>query len=71
MSTEIKIINTTFRLPLTLSSRPQVNEIPLDNVTHEEAVAALKATQEFVRLLVKKRPDLDLINPGLQQFVSG
>jgi uncharacterized protein (DUF486 family) len=27
----------------------------LDNVTHEEAVAALKATQEVVRLTIAKR----------------
>jgi hypothetical protein len=32
----------------------QVNEANLDHVTHEEAVAALKATQEVVRLTVAK-----------------
>ena len=31
-----------------------VNETPLENVTHDDAVAALKATQERVRLLVAK-----------------
>ncbi|KAL5004521.1 hypothetical protein ScPMuIL_017977 [Solemya velum] len=31
-----------------------VNEANLENVTHEEAVAALKATQEVVRLVVAK-----------------
>lgn len=32
----------------------QVNEANLDNVTHEEAVAALKATQEVVNLTIAK-----------------
>ncbi|ESN96607.1 hypothetical protein HELRODRAFT_95514 [Helobdella robusta] len=36
-----------------------VNEVSLDNVTHEEAVAALKATREYVRLLIRKRPSYD------------
>ena len=32
----------------------QVNDSNLENVTHEEAVAALKATQEVVNLTVTK-----------------
>ena len=32
----------------------QVNNSNLDNVTHEDAVAALKATAEVVRLTVAK-----------------
>ena len=32
----------------------QVNDTNLENVTHEEAVASLKATQEVVRLLIAK-----------------
>lgn len=32
----------------------QVNNSNLDNVTHEDAVAALKATQEVVRLTIAK-----------------
>ena len=47
----------------------KVNDTPLENVTHEDAVAALKATQEYVRLLVKKRPNYDHIGP--EQYVSG
>lgn len=31
-----------------------MNEANLDNVTHEEAVAALKATQEVVNLTIAK-----------------
>ena len=31
-----------------------MNDTNLENVTHEEAVAALKATQEVVRLLIAK-----------------
>lgn len=33
---------------------PQVNDTALENVTHDDAVGALKATQERVRLLVAK-----------------
>ena len=40
---------------------PQVNDCDLKNVTHEEAVAALKATQEKVRLLVAK-PSYTLVD---------
>ena len=32
----------------------QVNEMNLENVTHEDAVAALKATQEHVKLVIAK-----------------
>ena len=32
----------------------QVNEVNLENVTHEDAVAALKATQERVKLVIAK-----------------
>lgn len=58
-----------------------VNETSLENVTHEEAVAALKATQEYVRLVIAKplfkldsvsSPDRSLPPQVLQNnFVDG
>ena len=32
----------------------QVNDVNLESVTHEDAVAALKATQERVKLVIAK-----------------
>ena len=44
----------------------QVNEVNLEKVTHEDAVAALKATSEVVQLIIAKPsftiPAADVVN---------